>query len=79
MRLQVNRRALIEILKDPQVMADLERRGNQVAQTAGDGHRVVAEVGRNRARVAVITDTFEARRREATNRSLTSAIDAARR
>jgi hypothetical protein len=60
------------------VKADLERRARAIGNAAGPGHRVESETGRNRARAAVITDDFEARYREATQRSLTRALDAGR-
>lgn len=45
---------------------------------AGPGHRMESSVGRNRARVAVITDTPAAMVEEARHRNLTRAFGAAR-
>ena len=47
--------------------------------TAGPGHEMTTEVGPNRVRVEVRTETFEAMRSEATNRTLTRAIDSGQR
>lgn len=58
--------------------ADLERRAKNIADAAGDGHKVDSQIGSNRARAAVITETLDAMRREATDRTLTKAIDAGR-
>lgn len=75
---KLNRAGVRELLRSPEVKADLEARARRVAARAGDGMRVESATGRNRARAAVITDTIEARRAEAKHRALTSAIDAAR-
>jgi hypothetical protein len=77
-RIKVNRNGIRDLLRSDEVLADLEERGQRIAAAAGDGHRVESEVGQNRARVAVITDTIEARISEAKNRTLTRAIDAGR-
>lgn len=75
-RVVLNRAGMRELLRSPEVLADLERRGYAIAAAAGPGHRVESQVGSTRARVAVITDTFDAARNEAINRTLTSAIGA---
>lgn len=77
-RVVLKRKGMRELLRSPEVLADLERRGNAIAAAAGPGHQVESETGRNRVRVAVITDTFEAAHAEATTRSLSRSIDAAR-
>lgn len=77
-RIDLKPGALGELLKSEEVRADLDRRAQQIAAAAGPGHRVESEVGRNRARAAVITDTFEARFAEATSRNLSAAVDAGR-
>lgn len=77
-RIDVNRGALRDLLRGDAVQADLKRRADKIAQAAGPGHKVNVNVGANRARAEVVTDTFEARAREATGRSLTRAIDAGR-
>jgi hypothetical protein len=77
-RLELNSDGVQALLKSAEVRADLERRGRAIAAAAGPGHRVAVDVGGKRARVAVITDTLEARVGEARHRSLTRAIDAGR-
>lgn len=77
-KIKLNRKGVVELLKSTEVADDLDRRAQKIAAAAGPGHRIEANETRNRARVAVITDTFEAMRREATDRSLTNAIDAGR-
>lgn len=77
-RFVLNRSGVRQILSGPEVQADLERRANNVARAAGEGHVVDSGVGPNRARSSVRTDSFDAQRREAHDRNLTRAIDAAR-
>lgn len=76
--IKLNRAGVRALLRDPKVVADLTRRGHAIATAAGPGNEVDVEVGRNRARVEVVTKTPEAMQREATHRSLTRAIDAGR-
>jgi len=77
-RIVVHRKAVVELLTEPGVRDDLARRAGRIADAAGAGHRVETGTGPVRARAAVITDTVDARRREATERSLTRAVDAGR-
>jgi hypothetical protein len=49
-----------------------------VAAVAGEGHEVQTWTGKNRVRITVRTITRSARRREAKDRNLLRAIDAAR-
>lgn len=77
-RVKVNQQAVSDLLRSPEVLADLAARGARIAAAAGPGHRVEQEIGPNRARVAVITDTTEAVKSEAKHRSLTRAVDAGR-
>lgn len=61
------------------VKVDLRRRALRIAEAAGDG--MVAKEGTNvirRARWVVITETSEAMQNEASNRTLTRALDAGR-
>lgn len=78
-RVVLNRRNIRALLKSPGVAADLRRRAENIARAAGPGHRVESEIGRNRARAAVITDTIPAMLAEARDRNLTRALDAGRR
>ncbi len=76
--IKINPRGIEQLLKEQGVRDDLERRAHRIAAAAGDGHKVDSQVGSKRARAAVITDGYEAARREARSKSLTSAVDAAR-
>lgn len=78
MRLELNHSAIEDLLKSKAVQDDLKDRAERIAQAAGPGHRVEVEVGHRRARAAVITESFGAMYREATDRSLTAAVDAGR-
>lgn len=77
-RIVLHRKGMRELLRSPEVLADLERRAKKIADVAGDGMEPSAMVGRNRARASVITGTKAAREAEATRRSLTRSIDAGR-
>lgn len=77
-RIELNHASIAKLLKSAEVQQDLRRRGEAIAHAAGDGVEVDATVGRTRARVTVRTATPDARRREATSRALTKAIDAGR-
>jgi len=69
-----------QLLKDPAVQADLERRARSIAAVANAAgeHVVRSEVGKKRARAAVVTADIEAMKAEARTRNLTRAIDAGR-
>lgn len=60
------------------VRTDLEARMARIAAAAGPGHSMAIEVGPNRLRAAVWTDTDAAREAEATGLNLTRATDAGR-
>lgn len=77
-RVEMNRAGAIDLLTSPGVMADLMRRGQAVNAAAGPGHMVTSRTGATRARVSVITTTDTARRKEALDRNLTRALNAAR-
>lgn len=77
-KVKLNRRGVVELMKSPGVVEDLHRRAQAIAAAAGSGHRIEEGETPNRARVAVITDTIPAMIREAKRQSLTRAIDAGR-
>ncbi|MGV3564156.1 MAG: hypothetical protein ACO1ON_12840 [Nocardioides sp.] len=77
-RLQFNYAAFDAIRKSPEVQADLKARADRIAAAAGEGHEVDVRIGAHRARASVRTATFDARRSEATDKTLTSALDAGR-
>lgn len=66
-----------EHMRQSGVLAALEDAGEAIAARAGDGVEVEAESrsgSRGTPRVAVVTATAEARRNEATDRTLTRAL-----
>ena len=81
MRLKVNKKGVLALLKDPRVEKDLMRRAKAIAERAGgEAEGFVAEksVSPDRVAVQVSTTTLAARKREAEKRTLTRAIDAGR-
>lgn len=66
-----------EILRTPEVF-DLEGRAQRIAVAAGEGMEAFVQVGKARARAAVVTTTREAMEAEATDRALSRALDAGR-
>ena len=75
----INDAAFIAVLKDPQVKADLMRRGKAIADAAGGGKwNVKYSETPSRAHVTVTTGDMHARHAEASKRRLTSALDAGR-
>lgn len=77
-KITLNSAGVEALLKGPEITGDLVRRANAIAARAGDGIVVDVVPGPRRARVTVTTQTEEAKHEEATNRSLTNAIDAGR-
>lgn len=77
-KIEFNSAAFAALLQSPPVRADIERRANAIAQAAGEGVGVRVTTGRTRVRATVMTETYEARAREATDKTLTSAIGAGR-
>lgn len=66
------------LLNSPDVLADLARRAEAVAEQAGPGMEVDVQTGRKRGRASVRTATPEAVEAESRFRDLTAAIDQAR-
>lgn len=77
-KLEFNREGFDAVRKSPEVQADLRRRAELIAAAAGEGNEVNTHVGAHRARASVRTETYEARRAEAVDKTLTSALDAGR-
>lgn len=77
-RVELNHRAVRELLRSEAVRADLARRAQAIAAAAGPGNEAHSKIGPNRARAEVVTKTFAARYQEATQRTLTRAIEAGR-
>lgn len=67
-----------KLRNDPGVVKMLRDKANAVASAAGEGHDVQVHVGGARARATVMTKSIGAKRREAKNRNLLRALDAAR-
>lgn len=78
-KFKANRAGFIALRNSSEVMADLGSRASRIAAAAGEGMEVRGpERGRQRARAAVLTATFPAMHREATDRALTRALEAGR-
>lgn len=77
-RIKLNRKGVGELLKSPEVQADLKARAERIAAGAGEGFVADSEVGKVRARAAVYTETQEAMKAESERKALTRAIDAGR-
>jgi len=82
-KLKLFNKGFVELRNSPGVVADIERRAAAIADAAGEGFAVrPAETNlsfpHGRARVAVVTETFDAMYAEATDRTLTRSIDAGR-
>lgn len=82
---KVNQKILRDLLRSPEVLADLERRAEAIAHAADaaandpGGHKVDSQTGRKRARASVRTGTPKSMWKEAVHRTLTGALDAGRR
>lgn len=67
-----------QLLKSAEIQADLLRRAQAIAATAGDGFVADGSVGKTRARATARSVTFQAAKSEAKDRTLLRAVDAAR-
>lgn len=76
--IRLHRARIRELLRSPDVQADLVTRAEAIAAAAGEGCEVDSAVGRTRARASVRTATPEAVRAEARDKTLTRAIGAGR-
>jgi hypothetical protein len=78
-RVEINDAVARELLKSPEVQGDLRRRAQRIAASAGKGtYDVTSSMTPTRARVSVGTADQAARQAEATDRTLTRALDAGR-
>lgn len=77
-RIDINDAGIRDLLKSDSVRALLKAKADRIAAAAGPGMEATSWTGRTRARASVITATAKARKAEATNRSLTKALDAGR-
>lgn len=67
------------LLQSPEVLADMQRRAENIAAAAGDGVEATSWIGFDRAHGRAATVTHEADLAEAQDRVLTRAIEAGRR
>jgi len=77
-RVELNSKGVRQLLRSPEVQADLARRAAAIARTAGPGFESDADTSATRSRAWVWPDTREAREAESERAALTSAIDAGR-
>lgn len=78
-RIEIDDAAAEALLKSAEVRTDLLRRAHRIAAAAGTGsYDVASSTTPTRARVSVGTADYAARKAEATNRSLSRALDAGR-
>lgn len=83
-KIELNHAGIQALLTSGEVQAEVTRRAQAVAAAADErtgrpgDHRVESGSTGKRARAAVITDTWNARHREADSRTLTSSLDAGR-
>ena len=77
--LRIKPGAIRQLLTEPGTVAAVSNIARRIASAAGPGMVALpAERGGSRARAAVVTATFEAMYREATERALTRAVGAGR-
>lgn len=77
-RIQMHSKAFRAFLRSQEVLDLVMGAGEKIAAAAGEGHEVTGRVGANRVHVSVRTATYAARKSEAEDKTLTSAIDAGR-
>jgi hypothetical protein len=77
-KIELNRRGIAQLLKEPGTFSAVTGIAARIASAAGPGMETRSDKGGTRVRAAVVTATFEAMYAEATNRTLTRAIDAGR-
>jgi hypothetical protein len=77
-RLVIHGHRFPEIMKSGGAQSVVRSKAQSIASAAGEGHKVVSEVGARRARAAVITATWRARYEQGRNKRLTRAVGAGR-
>lgn len=77
-RIKWKNKGFRQLRKSNEVLEELEKRAEKIADRAGPGVETSPFMGRNRARVSVITVTEEARRANAEQNTLLRAVDAGR-
>ncbi|MHC6175468.1 hypothetical protein [Glutamicibacter sp. X7] len=77
-KVKMNSRGAQQLLKSPEVQADMLRRAQAVADGAGEGFSADVIVGRTRARAQAKADTFEAKLKNTREQTLLKNIDRGR-
>lgn len=72
------KKAIGAVLNGDAMAEDLRRRGQRIADAAGEGVEVSVQRGRTRIQASVVTATRSAASRERKLRSLSRAVDAGR-
>lgn len=75
-RIELDAAGVGALLKSPGVLADMQKRADRIAAAAGPGMKATSWVGFDRAHGRVQTNSPDADRAEAVDRSLTRAIRA---
>ena len=80
LKFTLDRAGVRELLNSPEIAADVRRRANQIASTAGKGWQAESTRSAKGDRVAatVTAVTYEARRENNKNHTLMRSIDAGR-
>lgn len=76
--IDVNERAVGDLLNGDGMEREMERRTAAVAAAAGEGFEASVQKGRTRIQASVITASAKARRRQQKHHTLERAIDAGR-
>lgn len=77
-RIVFNYQGFDALRKTPSVVADITARANRIAAAAGDGVEVKIGATPSRAKATIYTDSIEASLAEATDKTLSTAIDQGR-
>ena len=77
-RVKLKIRGIREVLRSAPVQAEVARRARRMAQAAGSGFESIVKPHKYTSRAFVQTASQEGRRREATDKVLTRALDAGR-
>jgi hypothetical protein len=72
-KIVINFTGVTALLRDPSVLALLKSHAEKIAASAGPGNKVETETGKQRARAAVITESYEAMKAEAQHSALSNA------
>lgn len=78
-RVELDKKGIRQLLKSQEMQALVNERAKRIAASAGPGHAVEPDNTGDRARASVVTRSYAAKKAEAKNRTLTRAIQAARR